>query len=82
MTTALVLTVLLAGAVAVVRRLDANHRRVTTWPRSDDASDRDAARVRADLTAARTHASAVQRPRLVHAATVGRRAAPPTPRAA
>lgn len=82
MTTALALMTLAAGAAAVVRQLAANHRRVTAWPGADDASDRDAARVRADLTAALPDAPAATRPRLLQGAAAGRRATAPTTRAA
>jgi hypothetical protein len=83
MTTTLVLLLLAAAAGAVVRRLNANHRRVTAWPTSDDLTDRDVARARSDLAAARSASvSGAARPRVVREASVGRRIAPPTARAA
>lgn len=50
MTTALAVLALTALVAAVVAGLESNHRRATAWPAADDASDRDAVRLRADLT--------------------------------
>lgn len=83
MTTALVLIILVLAAVAVVRQLGANHRRVTAWPALDDARDRDAARVRGDLAATRpAPVRGLARPRVVTGEVTGRRTAPPAAHAA
>ncbi|HEX3004157.1 MAG TPA: hypothetical protein VHO27_08095 [Angustibacter sp.] len=83
MTTALVVLAIAAAAVAVVRQLNTNHRRVTAWPAVDDGTDRDDVRARSDLLAARSAStSGVARPRGARRASVGRRIAPPTARAA
>ena len=83
MTSALVLLALASGAAAVISRLGTNYRRATAWPTTDDGSDRDTARLAADVTAARSATDQEPvRPRALPGSATGRRAVPPSVRAA